>query len=1520
MKNGDKDHDKRKDKAHGEAAKGQHAGPLAGEQNLPGSESFQDIAIPPVAALGASAGGLEALQVFFSNMPADSGIAFVVVQHLSPDFKSLMDELLSRQTPMAIHRVESGMALEPNSIYLIPPKKDMTLSQGRLLLEDRNIPRQFDLPIDIFLRSVALDAGERSVAVILSGTGSDGSRGITNIHDAGGLVIVQTPESAKFDGMPRSAIASGVVDLILPPDAIPDMIVQYFKDPISVRRIKDQDLLNVLEDNEGTAAVFALLKKQSGIDFAFYKPSTVGRRLMRRMAIKQLGTLSEYLALLHSDPDELNLLYKDLLIGVTSFFRDTKAFDVLETVAVPAIFKNATDRDEVRAWVAGCATGEEAYSVAILLVEGAEKAGFRGRVSVFATDVHRSSLDFASVGVYDTARLTNVSAERLARFFREESDGEYRVNPELRQRIVFAQHNVISDPPFTKMDLVTCRNLLIYLHPAAQNNALAMFHFSMKVGGVLFLGASESTGGISEELEVMDNKCKLFRKTRDVKMPLDFNLARRQSDSAQSAPPAFVSGVDRRLLHDYEALLQRHLPAGLLLNEQREVVHVFGEGGRFLTKLEGRMSRDVLEMVEGDLRMALGAALQRAATCREPVLFKRVKAPLKESGREQLTLLVDGIHDGRSKSCRFHVSFLLDSSSAPEPAVPEEALEESFAVSDAARRRIEALELELQSTRENLQATIEELQTTNEELQATNQEMLAANEELQSTNEELHSVNEELYTVNAEFEKKNKELLELNEDYDNLLRSTEVGTLFLDSQLRIRRFNPSIDLGFKLLPQDIGRPVDHIAYKFEGQADLLADLSAVLADGSIVEKELTTGDGGWILKRVLPFYASDQTRKGVVITFTDITKVKQMEMERLRDQNLRTLASSVPGAVFQYAEAGGGKFTFVSEGVKSVFGLDPDAVMENAHEFWTRLGATPHDWKMEHSPDDDGDRETIEIEHEIALPGGARRWIHTRCSPAEESGQKVWNGVSLDITKRRRNEERLSRTAGWQRRMLDHAPVLIWQAGVDAKCNWFNQTWLEFTGRTMEQETGDGWTEGVHPEDMARCISIYKESFENRNPFSMDYRLRRSDGQYRWITDQGTPVQDLDGKFAGYIGYCFDITERAETEEGMRQAVEMMANANKIKSAFLANMSHEIRTPLNGMLGMLQVLALTPLNEEQQEFVNNSLLSGKNLMGIINDILDLSKIEAGKMELTEEPFDLKAVLDLGLKSFSAIARQKGVTLQIEYVTDIPKTIIGDAIRLNQIYFNLVGNALKFTPSGKIHITVSMEPDNSHPDRLLGRLCVEDTGVGIPSDKIDQIFKPFVQAGGGVSENVTGTGLGLTISRSLALLMGGDISISSEENRGAKVCCDFVVKRHRESKQTLPSAGQSAKNAAKRSLFVLVVEDDKVNRKVIQQLLEKGGHRVVLLDGEDDVLGAITEHDFDIILMDIRLNGASGVEIATAIRQDKKLGQKSGIPIIALTAFAMQGDKERFIKAGMDAYLAKPFEWGDLEKMMYSLTA
>ncbi|MBX7106318.1 MAG: PAS domain-containing protein [Gemmataceae bacterium] len=878
---------------------------------------------PYVVGIGASAGGLEALEKLFERMPSDTGMVFVVIQHLSPDFKSLTDTLLARRTAIPIHQAENGMEVKPDVCYLLPPKKDMILSDGKLLLTDKEPAPTVALPIDRFLRSIAQDVGERAVAVILSGTGSDGSRGIRDIHSAGGLVIAQAPETAKFDGMPKSAVATGTVDFALPPEEIPTALLRHAEHP------EHRDFHEGASDTPlpaGMEAIFGLLRDACGIDFSAYKPETVARRIERRLGMLHVANVDEYADRLLANPAEVNHLYKDLLIGVTRFFRDPEAFERLGREVIPRLLSTLGRDDEFRVWIAGCATGEEAYSLGMVVQECLDALPKTVPVKIFATDAHRASLDVAGAGVYPSESLAAMTPARLQRFFVAKGDA-FQVAPDLRKQVVFAQHNVLKDAPFTRLDLIVCRNLLIYFLPPAQRKVLSLFHFGLKTGGGLFLGPSEGPGDLADEFDTVNARWKIYRKRRDVRLPTDIRLpvpipahsllstGGRPAGGAATAPEAPLVAV-------LDMLLDECLTPTILVNDCRQIVRTFAGASRYLDTRDGWFTADLLDSVRPELRPVLAGALPRALGEFVAVTFKGLPIAFPDENRV-VDIRVKPLRAKRSTDTYALIAFFDAGGSSALPNARE------IDLGEASREHLLSLEAELRSAKESLQATIEELETSNEELQATNEELTASNEELQSTNEELHSVNEELYTVNGEYQKKIEELTELSSDMENLLASTEIHTIFLDRDLCVRKFTPKVGDTFHLLPHDVGRRIDHFTHSID-HPGLMDDLRTVLADGSPVERQVRDRRGQWFLLRILP-YRAGLLINGVVLTLIDIGRVKQAEADsRLKDDQLAGILRNSPNWVLIKDLAG--RYVLANDAFRHMVGCDP--VGKTAHDLF----------------------------------------------------------------------------------------------------------------------------------------------------------------------------------------------------------------------------------------------------------------------------------------------------------------------------------------------------------------------------------------------------------------------------------------------------------------------------------------------------------------------------------------------------------------------------------------------------------
>jgi len=963
------------------------------------SEAIGIPAAPYIVGIGASAGGLEALEAFFDNAPKESGMAFVVVQHLSPDFKSLMDELLARHTDLPIRLVEDGMVVEADHVYLIPPKKEMIIAGGKLLLSERDRQHERTLPIDVFFRSLAQDCGRRAVAIVLSGGGSDGSRGVRAIHEAGGLVIVQDIESAQFDGMPKTARDAGVASFVLAPQEMPAVLAEHVKSGGSSSSAAER--ASASSTGQGIGAVYDMLQEEFGIDFTHYKPSTVTRRIERRLQLSRVDDIDDYVIKLRKGRDELNVLYRDLLIGVTRFFRNEEAFAVLERKVLPQLFAKGPPGLPLRVWVAGCATGEEAYSLAILLSEVAAGSGHRP-VKIFATDVHRDSIEVASRATYGEEAIANVSPERLERYFLRRAGG-YQLIPDIRQMVVFATHNVIKDAPFTRMDLISCRNMLIYLQPAAQQKVLGLFHFALNRGGIAFLGPSESPSAAFHDFETVDRHWRLYRKFSDVRIPVDARFQPPRADPRVTiGPVAAPSGRHSisTLLGTYDALLDEVMPPSLLVTDRGELLHTFAGARRFVELRDGRQDLDILDIVGCELRMVLVGGLARAKKESGAIVFKGVR--IRVDGEDTFYRVSVRRIRGRT-SAPSHVLISFETMERPAQLDWKGPTSAELDIGDVSREQLSALEGELSYTKENLQAAIEELETSNEQLQAANEELQSTNEELQSTNEELQSVNEELYTVNAEYQRKIAELTELTNDMDNLLSSADVGTIFLDRQLTIRKFTPQIGDSFTLMPQDIGRSIEGFAHKMD-HPGLNDDLRRVIAEGVPVEREVRDREGRAFFLRVLPYRANGEV-KGVVITLIDVSGLKAAEDALFHERYLLdSLLQTTPDAI--YFKDARGRFIRANHAMAARLSLkDPrDAVGKTALEL-----PNPSAAFASREQDDvvmrTGEAQSYRLETRTR-PDGEGEWdLVSRLPLVDSSGAAVGViGILRDVSEQKRGE------------------------------------------------------------------------------------------------------------------------------------------------------------------------------------------------------------------------------------------------------------------------------------------------------------------------------------------------------------------------------------------------------------------------------------------------------------------------------------------------------------------------------------
>jgi two-component system, chemotaxis family, CheB/CheR fusion protein len=883
----------------------------------------------PIVGLGASAGGLEALETFLSHIPSDSGMGFVIIQHLSPTHKSIMRDLLSKNTKMAVSEIADGMKVEPDHVYLNPPDKDVIIMNGALHLMDTVKTGGISLPIDGFFRSMAQELGEKSICMILSGTASDGTLGLKAVKEKGGLVMVQDPSSAKYDGMPRSAISTGMVDIILPVEMMANELATYvraiYTGPYKKVRDTDEMIANNIQK------VFSLIRSATGHDLSHYKQTTIHRRIERRMVIHQHSHIADYVNYLRNTPSEVGILFKDMLIGVTNFFRDPDAFNVLKEKVLPGLLKAKNPDALIRIWVVGCSTGEEAYSLAILISEVMNMLNQRFNIQIFASDIDAQAIDHARSGTYPDSIAAYVSQERLKKYFLKEGNS-FTIRRPIRDMVVFAVQNVIKDPPFSKIDLLSCRNLLIYMDSELQKKILPLCHFALNKNGILFLGTSESIGDFTDYFHPIDRKLKIFRRKEAFieraadypNMPFYHGPKLNDTDEMKMTAEPDIQQVANRVILENFAL------PGVVVNERYEIVHFMGKTDRFLETPVGKASFNILSMAREGLRFKLSTALHNAVSQKRSIAVNSLQ--IKHNGKfRTVDLTVRPLFEFAGPPGYLLVVF--DDKTHPERSGNKT---EKKTAEDASDPVVASLERELESTREHLQTTIEELETSNEELKSANEELQSVNEELQSANEELEtskeelqSTNEELVTVNTELQNKVDDLSQANNDINNLLAGTQIATIFLDTRLNIKRFTPAATDIFNLIQTDLDRPISDITSKIRYD-HLKKDSQDVLDSLRGVEAEVQDIDNNWYAMRMSPYRTTENMIDGVVITFVDITRIKRAELafreSEMKSRRLAAVVKDSNDAVTVHDFEG--KITEWNKGAEKMYGYSEDEALK----------------------------------------------------------------------------------------------------------------------------------------------------------------------------------------------------------------------------------------------------------------------------------------------------------------------------------------------------------------------------------------------------------------------------------------------------------------------------------------------------------------------------------------------------------------------------------------------------------------
>ncbi|MEW6678235.1 MAG: chemotaxis protein CheB [Pseudomonadota bacterium] len=1320
-----------------------------------------------IVAVGASAGGLEAITQFISHLHPDAPCAYVVLQHLSPTYRSMMVDILGRETPLKVKEAEQGEIPRKGTIYVVPANCNALMREGRLALATAP-PEVVPKPsINQFLISLAAEEGDSAIGIVLSGTGSDGTAGLRAIQVAGGYTFAQRPDTAKYDGMPHAAIEAGVVDHVLSPEEIAQRLPVILAMPSPDSDTPPQpDLLSQL---------LVLIKAKMNFDFSGYKVGTLLRRVRRREIATGNGDLASYVQWVTTHPQEIDLLARDILIAVTAFFRDKDAFEALRR-GVQDLCQRKPAGSEIRIWVAGCASGEEAYSIAMLFAEILGERLKEYRVQIFATDIDDEALNYARRGIYPAAAMSEVSPDLLERYFHPAVHA-FEVGKQLRDMIVFARHNLVSDPPFLRLDLVSCRNVLIYFDAPLQAKVLQTFHFGLGRDGYLFLGRSESVAQAEQMFVASDRRERLFRKRGD-------------SQPQGIASPPSASALPRKRNNQAEWLLSslvNHLNLTAVLCDLEGIVrHSVGRVERYLRFPEGAARMILSEIILPDLRGEVLTLLYRAQQQNQSLRGRKRKV-----GKEHVRLSILPVAEADTPMLL--VLFTPELDKTPTEALdtdtvlqapPPAELENELAVT---REHLQALVEEMATANEEMQALNEEAQASNEELQATNEELEAANEELQATNEELVSLNEELTVKTAE-------LAALSEEYAHLYDALDFPILVFDRLFHLVRYNAPAMRKFDLKPTALHMHVNRLRTS-PCLKDLEIMMDQVLAHGE--RTEATVKHLGQTLRlSVVPGTDKTGDVRSLVVTLIDFTDIT-LAQEQLSASQAQLSALMEKTTVHFAMKDREGAYVYANRSFTDFFGIDrSNYVGQKDFSLLPRELASTL-WDLDIRALREG--RAVSGEHEAMIQNEARvlRTVHQALTDST-GAPTAFIIEGEDITERKQAERQLTE-------YRDHLENLV------------------------QQRTND--------------LSVAKEAAEA---------------------------------------------------------------ANRAKSTFLANMSHELRTPLNGIIGMTNLALRQAENTKQQTQLRAALRASKNLLGIINDILDISKIDADRMTLSEQPFIPDNVINYVKDVASPSASEKGLELGFALPDSLAgRGLLGDAMRIGQILLNLVGNAVKFTHTGSVQVQLNSEAETATQTTL--RFTIQDTGIGIDGETQKRLFNPFEQADSSTTRSYGGTGLGLAISRRLARMMGGDIGLVSQPGKGSLFWFTVRVAKLDLSTNETEISGAQAELRLRQShagTRILLAEDEPISQEIALDLLTEIGLVVDIAEDGQEALDMARSQRYDLVLMDMQMPRLNGLDAALAMRA---LPGWAEVPILAMTANAYEDDRQACLTAGMNDHICKPVD-------------
>ena len=1470
----------------------------------------------PVVGVGASAGGLEAFKKLLKAIPIDSGMAFVLVQHLDPNHESLLPDILQKFTKTPVVEIVDDTKVYPNHIYVIPSNKILVATDGVLLLTPRPAKGKTNrnLPIDLFFTSLAAIHQDYAIGVVLSGTATDGTLGLKAIKENGGITIAQDEASADYSSMPNSAVEAGVVDFILPPEEIPKKLLEI----TNKITYADDDLLNFTKQKEDVfRQILSLLRIRKGVDFTYYKQTTIRRRILRRIVVNKNEEPAEYLHFLKSNIPEQDLLYQDMLIPVTSFFRDKKVFDNLCQDVFPSIIKNKIPGEITRLWIAGCSTGQEVYSFAICFNEFL--GNLHEKIQIFGTDLSEPAILKARLGVYDKNEISSVSIDRLKKYFTP-NNGGFQVNKNIRDMCVFAHHNFLKDPPFGKMDCISCRNVLIYMEPHLQKKALATFHYALNPKGFLLLGQSETTGSVPDLFVAAEKNNKLYTR-KDV--PSKFIQVTSQR-SEQVLSRAINYTKNETLRSDFQKtaddiLLSKYTPPCVIVNEAMDIVHFRGNTSNFLEQAAGKPSHNLLKMAKNGLGFELRNILHKVKT--DKLTTSKNNIPLNINGAIK-NIGIEAILLPNTLEPYYLILFHNNNFYDYDDIIVGNKKKSSKIKKDEKDIQVQLLENELAQAREDMRGITEDQEASNEELQSANEELLSGSEELQSLNEELETSKEELQSTNEELTVLNLELNYLNElvtdarNYaESIIKTLHQPLLVLDQHLRVKTANKSFYDTFKVTEKETeGFLIYDLGNRQWNIPELRTLLEEILPQKTKITNYEVTNNFETIGNKTILLNAIEITRekkeeKLILLSIEDISEKKNAikaitESEHRFNEMVNSSLSLISicigkKMVIEVANSAmlesWGKGNIIGQ---SVFEAVPECLEQGFDKLLLGVyntGKTVQAYEMPVSMFRNGINELVYYDFIYQAQ---------RNSIGEIIGVAI---LANEVTQKVEDNKKLLESAKQFSTLADNIAQFAWMTDETGYIHWYNQRWYDYTGTTLDEMKGWGWQKVHHPDYINKVVEKIKIAFETGEIWEDTFPIRSKTGEYRWFLSRALPIKNTDGKVLSWFGTNTDITDQIEANKKAEVAQKIAEDATKSKQQFLSNMSHEIRTPMNAIVGFTNVMLKTTLNERQTEYINAIKSSGDSLLVLINDILDLAKVDAGKTIFQQLPFKLCESVKIISQLFKIKIEEKNIEFIIEYDNKIPEVLLGDATRLHQIIINLVNNAIKFTNSGKIIVSIYLV--NEDKEKATIRFSVMDTGIGIPANKLQNIFTAFEQAHSESSFSYGGTGLGLAIVKQLVEHQGGNVTVTSKEFEGSTFTIDLSFVKCNE---IITNNIEVIDTTMLQNIKILVAEDVKLNQLLLKILLENFGVEVDLANNGKEVLEKLKIHKYDIILMDLQMPQMNGFEATEYIRNVLK----SDIPIIALTADVTSVDFKKCKKAGMDDYMSKPID----EKILYKKIA